>query len=117
MMMRPPKRMCQQTITLTLPTSGENDDWGKPLESDPTTIENCVVQPQTIYSGTNNGRTIVANAVVFLYAGISNPLPTITKEAVGATVKFEGTDYVVTKIVDNRDPFSNEVYSYELEVL
>lgn len=117
MMMKPPKRMCQQKITLTLTDPTKTDDWGQPLAGEPVTIEHCVVQPQTIYSGSNNARTIVANAVVFLYAGISSPLPTITKHNVGSKLTFEGEDYTVQKIVDNREPFSNVLHSYELEVL
>lgn len=70
MMMKPPKRMCQQTITLTLTDPTKTDEWGQPSAGKPVTIEHCVVQPQTIYSGSNNDRTIVANAVIFLYAGL-----------------------------------------------
>lgn len=117
MMMKPPKRMCQQKITLTLTDPTKTDDWGQPLAGEPVTIEHCVVQPQTIYSGSNNARTIVANAVVFLYAGISSPLPTITKHNVGSKLVFEGEEYTVQKIIDNREPFSNALHSYELEVL
>ncbi|WP_318767587.1 putative minor capsid protein [Lactiplantibacillus carotarum] len=41
----------------------------------------------------------------------------ITKNNVGSTVLFEGHEYTVQKIVDNRDSYSNAIYSYELEVL
>lgn len=117
MMLKPPKRMCQQTITLTLTDLTKTDEWGQPLPGKPVTIEHCVVQPQTIYSGSNNDRTIVANAVVFLYTGISSPLPIITKNNVGSKLTFEDVEYTVQKIIDNRNPFSNDQYSYELEVL
>ena len=59
----------------------------------------------------------MANAVVFLYAGISTPLPTVTKNNVGSKLMFEGEEYTVQKIIDNREPFSNALHSYELEVL
>ncbi|AVK62460.1 capsid protein [Lactobacillus sp. CBA3605] len=115
--MKPPKRMCQQTVTLTLTDLSETDDWGNPLPGETFTIEHCVVQPQTIYAGSNNNRTIVANAVVFLYAGVSAPLPTITKQNAGSKLLFEGNEYTVKTIIDNRDPYSDARYSYELEVL
>ncbi|OJG33484.1 minor capsid protein [Enterococcus devriesei] len=44
-------------------------------------------------------------------------MPTITKKHVGSEIDFEGETYTITTIVDNRNPYSNEVYSYELEVL
>ncbi|GAX06812.1 minor capsid protein [Secundilactobacillus pentosiphilus] len=120
MMPKPPRNMCNQTITyepVDQSDTAQTDDWGNPIKVAPITINNCVVQPQTIYSGSNNDRTIVANAVVFLYAGISDPLPTIAKNNVGSVITFEGQKYTLTQIVDNREPFSNELYSYELEVL
>ena len=76
-----------------------------------------LVQPQTIYSGSNNSRTITANAIVFLFAQISDPLPQITPDWIGNHLTFENRDYTITNIVDNREPYSNKVYSYELEVL
>lgn len=115
MLPRIPKKMCNQSIVLQVPT-GEEDDYGKQKTVEQV-INNVLVQPQTIYSGSNNSRTIIANAIVFLFAGISDPLPKITPDWVGTHLKFEGRDYTITNIVDNREPYSNKVYSYELEVL
>lgn len=114
-LMTVPKSMANQSVTLHL-NSGEVDGWGKAVHED-IEIFNCVVQPQTIYSGTNNNRAIVANAIVYFYAQITEPIPKLTKKHVGSKLTFEGEDYSITQIVDNRDPFSNELYSYELEVL
>lgn len=111
-----PKKMAQQTVTLEVPT-GETDVWGKP-EYEKVIIRDCVVQPQTIYSGTNNDRQIVANAIVFFYSGITTPLPVLKHDVVNNyKLIFEDVEYTVTNIVDNRLPYSNGVYSYELEVL
>ncbi|WP_283584539.1 putative minor capsid protein [Limosilactobacillus urinaemulieris] len=110
-----PKKMCNQSIVLEMPT-GEEDDYGKQKTVEQV-INNVLVQPQTIYSGSNNSRTITANAIVFLFADISESLPKITPDWVGTHLKFEGRDYTITNIVDNREPYSNKVYSYELEVL
>lgn len=115
MLPRISKRLCQQTVTMTIP-SGEEDDYGQ-QETTEQQVDHVIVQPQTIYSGSNNSRTITANAIVYLFAGISTPLPKITPDWVGYHLKFEDRDYTITNIVDNREPFSNEVYSYELEVL
>ena len=73
-----PKELCNQSITLRLLDG--HDKWQKPIFSDPIMINHMIFQPQTVYSGSNNNRQVVA-------------------------------------IVDNRNPYSNEVYSYELEVL
>lgn len=107
--------MANQSVTLKLQT-GDTDDWGKPVYKS-IVINHCVVQPQTIYTGSNNDRKIVANAIVFFYTLITYPMPQLNKRDVGSQIEFEGNNYQVTQIIDNRDPYSNEVYSYELEVL
>lgn len=115
MLPRIPKCLCNQSIVLHV-ANGEEDDYGKQKTID-MPINNVLVQPQTIYSGSNNSRTITANAIVFLFAQISDPLPQITPDWIGDHLTFENRDYTITNIVDNREPYSNKVYSYELEVL
>ena len=110
-----PRNMANQSVALHLKT-GAIDDWGKPETKD-INIEHCVVQPQTIYSGSNNDRTIVANAVVFFYAGITEPMPVMNRKHIGSELTFEDQNYVIQKVIDNRDPYGNTVWSYELEVL
>ena len=92
--------MANQSVVLKLKT-GEVDNWGKE-EYEKISIEHCVVQPQTIYSGSNNNRQIVANAIVFFYAKITNPMPVLNPKHVGSTLNFEGKDYSITQITDNR---------------
>ena len=115
MLPRITKKMCNQSIVLHV-ENGEEDDYGKKKKTD-MPVNHVLVQPQTIYSGSNNSRTITANAIVFLFAQISDPLPQITPDWIGNHLTFENRDYTITNIVDNREPYSNKVYSYELEVL
>lgn len=110
-----PKEYCNQSIIFRRKIG--TDKWQKPIFDDELTIENIIFQPQTVYSGSNNNREVVANAIAFLFARVSTPFPEITKEHVGSEIIFEGTAYTLVTIVDNRNPLSNEVYSYELEVL
>lgn len=115
MLPRIPKRLCNQTITMLIPT-GKLDKYRKPVTQSQE-INRVIVQPQTIYSGSNNDRTVTANAIVYLFTGVSDPLPKLTPDCVGWHLTFEGRDYAITNFVDNRDPYSNNVYSYELEVI
>ena len=110
-----PKQYCNQSNTLRLIDG--HDKWQKPTFSEPITITHMIFQPQTVYSGSNNNRQVVANAIAFLFGGVSDPMPVINKNHVGSEIDFEGETYTITTIVDNRNPYSNEVYSYELEVL
>lgn len=108
--------MANQSVSLKIKTS-ETDNWGKPIFKDIQNINNCVVQPQTVYSGTNNNRQIVANAIVYFFANITDPYPKLSPDNVGSKIIFEGKEYTITQIIDNRHPFSNDPWSYELEVL
>ncbi|WP_326931466.1 putative minor capsid protein [Enterococcus avium] len=110
-----PKEYCNQSIVLRL-IQGK-DKWQKPIFSEPIIIKHMIFQPQTVYSGSNNNRQVVANAIAFLFGGVSDPMPVINKKHVGSEIDFEGETYTITTIIDNRNPYSNEVYSYELEVL
>ncbi len=109
------KKLCNQSIILALPT-GKEDDYGKPVVRQQQ-IDNVIVQPQTIYVGNSNGRQVTANAVVFILGQVSTPMPALGPDCVGWHLQFEGRDYTITRFIDNREPFSNDVYSYELEVL
>lgn len=111
-----PKRFCDQSITLKL-LNGKTDRYNKPEYEPEQQIENIIFQPQTIYSGSNNNREVVANAIAFLFAGVSTPFPKLGKDHIGSKLIFEGKEYTIQKIIDNRSPFSNEIYTYELEVL
>lgn len=115
-MLRFPKKFATQTITLKR-FSGYQGTYQRPTFDDPVKIKHCVFQPQTIYSGTNNNREVTANAIVFLYAHVSQPIPKLNKASLGSKIYFEGDEYTLKTIVENRDPFKNDLWSYELEVL
>ncbi|MCR1902295.1 minor capsid protein [Ligilactobacillus apodemi] len=110
------KKLCNQSVSFVIP-SKETDDWGKTLPSNYVQISNVIVQEQTIYSGNANSRVITANAVVFLFADVTDPMPKLSRENVGDKIKYAGKEWTITNIVVNQDPFGNGVYSYELEVL
>lgn len=112
-----PSSMAKQTITLTKYLGESGGFYPKPEYAEPLEISQVVFQPETVYQGTNNDRQIVANAVVFLYAGVTSPLPYLTQDNLQSIITFEGHDYKLQRLVDNRNPFSNELWSYELEVL
>lgn len=115
MLPRIDRRLCNQQIVLKIP-DGERDRYGR-TKTITKSINHVLVQPQTIYSGDSNSRKVTANAVVFLFAQITEPMPNLDKDSVGWKLEFEGNEYTITNLVDNREPFSNKVYSYELEVL
>lgn len=111
-----PKSMAQQTITYRVKSKKPNVKGH--YEYVDTNVDHVVVQQAPVYSGSNNNREVVANAVVFLYANVSSPLPKLdVVDSVGDKIVFEWHEYTVKTIVENRNPYSNEIWSYEVEVL
>ena len=116
-MLKFPKNAAKQTITLKKYLGESDSMYPEPEYATPVQIDHVVFQPETIYQGTNNDRQIVASAVVFLYANVSSPMPKLTQDNLRSVITFEGHEYTLERLVDNRQPFSNELFSYELEVL
>ena len=112
-----PKTMANQTVILKKYLGEDDGFYPEPGYATPVQIDRVVFQPETIYQGTNNDRQIVASAVVFLYANVSSPMPKLTQDNLQSIITFEGHEYTLERLIDNRQPFSNELFSYELEVL
>lgn len=112
-----PKFACNQSIIFTKTYQGQTDMWGNQKQDDPVTIKNCVVQMQTEYSGTNSNRTLLANGVVFLYTDVSTPFPTLAKDNLQSKIDYEGKTYTVNTIDELKQPTSDELFAYKLEVL
>jgi len=112
-----PKSMANQSAKLIRKVDDVTSD-GERIRYDETTdLKHVVYQATTIYSGTGNDRQITANGILFLYAGVTEPMPTITQADVGAYVKIGEDTFKITRIVENKHPFKDEVWSYEIEVL
>ena len=120
-MIRPPKAMFQDTITLKHlevdKSNPENNPYGEPKTVSKTEIKNVRFSLRTVYSGTNNDRQVVANATIVVMPTYSKPFYEFTEANVGDKVSFNGHDYTITTINRDIEPFSNEVYQYRLWVI
>lgn len=112
-----PTFACNQTISFTKTYQGKTDMWGKQAQDAPVTIQNCVVQMATEYSGTNSNRTLLANGVVFLYADISTPFPSLDQSNLQSKIDYEGKTYTVNTIDELKQPMSDDLFAYKLGVL
>lgn len=117
-MLTPPKEYCNQSVVFKRKKAPDpNDVYDEPVFEDGVKIDHCVVHLRTVYSGTNNNREIVANGTVVLFAGISSPLISLTKDDLGSKIVYEGKEYTLTNINEDLDPLSNELYQYKLQIL
>lgn len=112
-----PKSLANQTVTLIRKVPRSTTDGERTYDDETTDLKHVVYQSTTIYSGVGNDRQITANGILFLYAGVTKPMPTITQADVGASVQVGTDTFKITRIVENKHPFKDEVWSYEIEVL
>lgn len=118
--LKPNKAFCHQSIQLKRWKG--LDDNGEPVYDHPIEIDNCVVHLRTVYSGSNNDRTIVANGTVMLYKDISEPFinfskDDVTDESTGSQVVYEGKTYTITNVNEDIELYSNDLYGYKLSII
>lgn len=112
MMPKPPKEFCVDSFQYK-EYVGENK-WSEPEYASPVLIERCRIDRTAQYTSTTSGKTLLYNAVVFCYEGITTPLPAFKNESV---LVFDGQEHVVTKVIPIYEAYSATIYSYELEVV
>lgn len=113
MRVRPlPKDWLIHTIDYT-PPDGE-DDWQNPIPSEPITIKNVRFDDSTQFSRDATQTKILANAIIFVDAKYSKPIPEFKEDT---TIHFDGKDYTLKKIVPCYHPNRNEIHHWELEVV
>lgn len=113
-----PRALCNQSVILIKAYQSQTDNMYHEVKLDaPVTINNCVVHLATKYTGTNNDRQLVANGTVFFYADITSPMPVLSKDNLGSKIQINENEYTITAITESKQPMSNELFAYKIEVL
>ncbi|PWU66576.1 putative minor capsid protein [Gracilibacillus dipsosauri] len=92
----------------------DKDDWGNPIYWDAVPINNVRFDDSTVFSRDSTQTKILANAVIFVDAKNSNPIPEFVEES---KITFNGKEYVLKRIIPCYFPKRNEIRHYELEVI
>lgn len=94
-----------------------HDRYGRDKIIDDYVVNNVVINMGTTYTGTNNNRELIANGLIIIYANWSNPIHKLTKDNLGSKAVIDGKEYTVTNIQQYNQPYSDDLYSYELELI
>src|SRR5690625_559925 len=92
---------------------GENS-WSEPIYADPITINHCRIDRGAEYTSDRSGKTLLYNALIFCYQGITSPLPEFKTESI---IVFDEQDHIITKVIPIYEAYEKTIYSYELEVV
>lgn len=116
-MIRPPKTMFQDTVTLKKEVIDTDDPYGEKVVAETIKINNCRFTLRTVYSGTNNDRQVVSNASIVMMSTYTTPFIDFDPSYQGAKIIFNGREYTITTINRDIEPFSRKVYQYKLGVI
>lgn len=92
----------------------DTDDYDNPIYADPIEIKHVRFDDSTVFSRDSTQKKVVADAVVFVDATHSTPLPKFVEDS---KITFNSRTYTLKKIVDCYQPHKNEIRHYELEVI
>ena len=116
-MLRPPKTMFQDTVTLKKMVTDTDDPYGEKEVAEETEIQNCRFTLRTVYSGTNNDRQVVSNASIVMMSTYTTPFIDFDDSYQGSKIIFNSREYTITTINRDIEPFSRKVYQYKLGVI
>ena len=116
-MLRPPKTMFQDTVTLKKEVIDPDDPYGEKTVAETTEIKNCRFSLRTVYSGSNNDRQVVSNASIVMMSTYTTPFVDFDDSYQGAKIVFNGREYTITTINRDIESFSRKVYQYKLGVI
>lgn len=86
----------------------------KPTYKDAETIENVRVDITRTYNQNSNSETTTISAVLFMYRTLSTPFKKLLEKSI---IIFAGKTYKIHKVVDCAEPYNDNVFSYEVELI
>lgn len=114
----PPSYMCNQSFIFKRKLTADPDDvYNDSKFADAISVSHAVVHLRTVYSGTNSNRQIVANGTIVLFKGITEPFIDLDKDSLGSKIIYEGKEYTLTNVNEDKDPTSEEIYQYKLQIV
>lgn len=86
----------------------------KPVYKEPILIEYCRIDRGSQYTFSSSGKQLLYNGLIFCYHELTTPLPEFKEQSV---VIYDDKEHVITKVDTVIEAYSNDVYSYEIEVV
>lgn len=111
-MTKPPKKFLVDSFEYKEP--GGRNDWGEPTYGETVEIKNCRIDREAEYTSAASGRELLYSAVIFCYSGLTEPLPEFKTEGI---ITFDGEEHRIGKVIPVKEPYVDQIFSYELEVL
>lgn len=112
MIQKPPKEVLVDEIVYR-EYLGEGD-YNKPIYGKYETIKHVRIDRKPQFTFGSQGKQLLYSATVFCYFGLTTPLPEFKAQDV---VIFDGVEHSIISPVFFKEPYIDQVYSYELGVI
>lgn len=89
-------------------------DWNKPIYAEEKEISFCRIDRGSQYTFSTNGKQLLYNAVIFCYTGLTEPIFDFKAQSL---VIYDGIEHTITKVDRVTEAYTDDTYSYELEVV
>lgn len=86
----------------------------KPVYAPSEMIDKARIDRSNVFSSDSNEQKIIAIAVIFCYSGLTTNFKPFKERS---RVFYDGTYKIIQKVVPVTQPYSNDIFAYELEVL
>jgi len=94
--------------------TGEKDTFGKVKYADPVTVRNVRIDYSKVWKRNKTEAVVTANAVIFCVASHTTPFLDFKEQS---KVEMDGKEYIIQKIIKNKEPYHDTLWSIELEVI
>jgi len=109
---KPPKNtLVEEMIYRTYVGEG---DYNKPIYGDYETIRFVRIDRKPKYTFDGKGQKILWNATVFCFEGLTTPLPAFKEKDM---LIFDGIEHKIVSAAVFKEPYVDQIYSYELGVV
>lgn len=90
------------------------DRYHNPSYLEPVVVENVRVDYTKVYSRNREEKKLIATAVIFCYAGLTEPFEDFKEQS---KVVFNGKEHTIEQVIPITQPYSADLFAYEVEVL
>lgn len=90
------------------------NDWSEPEYAKEIEIKHCRIDKGAEFTHSSAGKRLLYNGVIFCYVDLTSPIVDFKVES---KVIYDDVEHIVTRVLPIKEPLSDKLYAYEIEVI
>lgn len=90
------------------------NDWSEPQFSKGIEIKHSRIDKGSEYSNSSGGKQLLYNGLIFCYANRTAPMVDFKTQS---KVIYDENEHTITRVLPIKEPLSDKLYAYEIEVI